>query len=115
MIICVNGSDRVILHVLFCKEVETTNHLFITCSFVRSVWGVFDIALGTSYCPNFLWQSISWFHRFLPGLRNFIFERKFISDQTNVLFDSELVNSSDKGARAKGADAGSKNNRAGGK
>jgi hypothetical protein len=55
----------------FCNQVETLEHLFFSCSFAKSTWGVMGAALGTSCCPKNLWQSIVWFYRFLPGGESF--------------------------------------------
>lgn len=51
----------------FCIETETADHLFFNCTFARSVWGAFGLALGASCCPRFLWQCWSWLYSYLPG------------------------------------------------
>lgn len=50
----------------FCNNVETANHLFLSCLVARVIWRSIGVVLGTDQCPNDYWQYYAWSHRFLP-------------------------------------------------
>lgn len=50
----------------FCREKETSQHLFFTCPVARVVWRTIGCVLGTEFCPNNLWQFFSRCYVFLP-------------------------------------------------
>ena len=58
----------------FCREVETSQHLFFTCHVARVAWRTVGCVLGTDLCPNNIWQYFSWCYVFLcDGARFYTF------------------------------------------
>ncbi|XBI17682.1 hypothetical protein VPH35_059667 [Triticum aestivum] len=55
----------------FCKEVETSKHLFFTYPVARVVWRSIGVVLGTDKCPNNYWQYFVWCNKFLPRKETF--------------------------------------------
>ncbi|XBI42632.1 hypothetical protein VPH35_126939 [Triticum aestivum] len=51
----------------FCNEIETSQHLFFTCSVARVVWRSIGVAIGTDKYPDNYWQFFAWCYSFLPG------------------------------------------------
>lgn len=51
----------------FCRQRETSQHLFFTCPVARIVWRFVGVTLGTECCPNSYWQYFSWCNAFLPA------------------------------------------------
>ena len=51
----------------FCDQMETSNHLFFSCTTAKSVWGIVGAVLKTETCPKNFWQCFSWFYAFWPG------------------------------------------------
>ncbi|XBJ27871.1 hypothetical protein VPH35_005070 [Triticum aestivum] len=45
---------------------ETSQHLFFTCPVARVIWRMVGCVLGTSLCPNNIWQYFSRCYIFLP-------------------------------------------------
>lgn len=48
----------------FCKQEETAQHLFFSCSIARVVWRAVGSVFGTEYRPNNIWQFYSWCYAF---------------------------------------------------
>lgn len=50
----------------FCKEQETSQHLFFLCPHARVLWRSVGAVSGTNLCPNNMYQYFSWIYSFLP-------------------------------------------------
>ena len=58
----------------FCRDIETSQHLFFTCPVARVIWRTVGCVLGTDLCPNNIWQYFSWCYVFLhDGARFYTF------------------------------------------
>lgn len=55
----------------FCKEIESSQHLFFTSPVARVVWRSIGVVLGTELCPNNRWHYFTWCYIFLPGAERF--------------------------------------------
>ncbi|XBH85906.1 hypothetical protein VPH35_073703 [Triticum aestivum] len=58
----------------FCRDIESSQHLFFTCPLARVIWRTVGCVLGIDLCPNDIWQYFYWWYVFLPdGARFYIF------------------------------------------
>jgi hypothetical protein len=55
----------------FCSQLETNNHLFFTCPISKVVWGTLGMSFGARCVPNSFWQTMAWFHSFIPRMKRF--------------------------------------------
>lgn len=55
----------------FCKDAESSQHLFFTCSVACVIRRTVVVVLRTDLCPNNRLQYYSWCYYFLPGGEKF--------------------------------------------